>query len=57
MATPPQQLPDDVAEPLRDLLNEVTQAGPGQQVTESMVNNAKKARGGLLGGSIIPGLQ
>ncbi|MFC8872749.1 hypothetical protein ACFUAC_34715 [Streptomyces sp. NPDC057148] len=56
MATPPQQLPDDVTEPLKDLLNEVADASPGQQITEGMVNNAKKAKSGLLGTGIIPGL-
>jgi tartrate dehydratase alpha subunit/fumarate hydratase class I-like protein len=56
MATSQQQLPDDVAEALRDLLNEVANARPDQQVTESMVDNAQKAKGGLVGGSLIPGL-
>lgn len=57
MATPAQQLPDDVTEALKGLLDEVGDASPGQQVTENMVNNAKKARGGLLGAGLIPGLQ
>lgn len=56
MATPSQQLPDDVAEALKGLLEEVADASPGQQVTENMVSNAKKARGGLLGSGLIPGL-
>ncbi|MEV5338717.1 hypothetical protein AB0K93_09555 [Streptomyces sp. NPDC052676] len=56
MASPSQQLPDDVAEALKGLLDEVADASPGQQVTENMVNNAKKARGGLLGSGLIPGL-
>jgi hypothetical protein len=56
MATPsPQQLPDGVAEPLKELLEEVADAGSGQQVTEKMVNNAKKVKG-LLGGTLLPGL-
>ncbi|MEV5342997.1 hypothetical protein AB0K93_31680 [Streptomyces sp. NPDC052676] len=55
MATPPQQLPDEVAEPLKELLEEVADAGPGQQVTEKMVKNAKKVKG-LLGGGLIPGV-
>lgn len=57
MATPAQQLPDDVTEALKGLLEEVGDASPGQQVTENMVNNAKTARGGLLGAGLIPGLQ
>ncbi|QIJ60646.1 hypothetical protein [Streptomyces sp. JB150] len=55
MADAPQQLPDEAAEPLRQLLEEVLDAGPGRQVTENTVGNAKKVKG-LLGGTLLPGV-
>ncbi|MFD0317044.1 hypothetical protein [Streptomyces flavalbus] len=53
---------EDWAKALGDLLTELSDADSGQQVTESMVSNADKARkglrgkGGLLGGVLIPGI-
>lgn len=52
----PSSCPTTSPRPLKGLLEEVAEASPGQQVTENMVNNAKRARKGLLGGSILPGL-